>query len=223
MIKYYQISNFKSLVDFRIRQPKFAVLIGLNGAGKTTILQAFDFLSQMMNGRMDEWLILRGWDKTDIASKLVSLSNVNFSVVTGETNKYAELWQGSFNRKELACLTEDVGSWKSRDIKEHIFRLRDRQYRIADRNFVPVAFSYQGSILSQLRDSELSPELKNVRDTLRNIRSLELLSPHLMRQRTRDSAADIGIGGEKLSAYLHSIKGGDKQHLLELLRTFYPV
>jgi len=43
-----------------------------------------------------------------------------------------------------------------------------------------------------------------------------------MRQRTRDNAAGIGIGGEKLSAYLHSIKGGDKQHLLELLRTFYP-
>lgn len=43
-----------------------------------------------------------------------------------------------------------------------------------------------------------------------------------MRQRTRDSATSIGIGGEKLSAYLHAIKGGDKQHLLELLRTFYP-
>ena len=85
-----------------------------------------------------------------------------------------------------------------------------------------VAFSYQGSILSQLRDTELTPALKSTRDTLRDIRSLELLSPHLMRQRTRDNAASIGIGGEKLSAYLHSIKGGDKQHPLELLRTFYP-
>lgn len=119
-------------------------------------------------------------------------------------------------------MIETATVWKSGKLVNEIFRLRDRQYRIDNRDAAPVAFSYQGSILSQLRDSELNPELKSIRDTLRNIRSLELLSPHLMRQRTRDSADSIGIGGEKLSAYLHSIKGGDKQHLLELLRTFYP-
>lgn len=223
MIKYCSISNFKSLVGFRITPPKFTVLIGLNGAGKTTILQAFDFLSQLMNGRIDEWLTSRGWDKADIASKLVATSNITFGTATTSSNRNASgLWVGSFNRKELACLIEDAELWENDELKKEIFRLKDRQYRIDDREMAPVAFSYQGSILSQLRDSELSPELKSIRDTLRNIRSLELLSPHLMRQRTRDSAASIGIGGEKLSAYLHSIKGGDKQHLLDLLRTFYP-
>ncbi|MGK5077127.1 AAA family ATPase [Janthinobacterium sp. HLX7-2] len=223
MIKYCHISNFKSLVSFRVDLPKFTVLIGLNGAGKTTILQAFDFLSQLMNGRIDEWLTSRGWDKADIASKLVSTSNIAFGVTTSFSNGTASgLWVGSFNRKELACFTEEAELVENGKLTEELFRLKDRQYRIEDRDSVPVAFSYQGSILSQLRDSELGPGLKHIRDTLRNIRSLELLSPHLMRQRTRDSAASIGIGGEKLSAYLHSIKGGDKQHLLDLLRTFYP-
>lgn len=223
MINQYRISNFKSLVDFRINLPKFSVLIGLNGAGKTTILQAFDFLSQLMNGKIDEWLSTRGWDKADITSKLVPTSNIIFGTETSPTNENSpNFWTASLNRKELACLGEVAQTWENNKFKKSLLILKDRQYRIDDRASAPVAFSYQGSILSQLRDSELSPELKNIRDTLRNIRSLELLSPHLMRQRSRDSAASIGIGGEKLSAYLHSIKGGDKQHLLDLLRTFYP-
>ena len=103
MIEYCRIGNFKSLVDFEIDLPKFTVLIGLNGAGKTTILQAFDFLSQLMNGRVDEWLTSRGWDRADIASKLISTSNITFGTLTNlSLEKGGELWFGSFNRKELA-------------------------------------------------------------------------------------------------------------------------
>lgn len=220
MITDFAISNFKSLADFEIIFPKFAVLIGLNGAGKTTVLQALDFLSQVMHGNVGTWLASRGWEKADIACKLLATSNVDIHAATINNSK-TTYWHGSFNRKELACLREFAMTGTSHDI-ELIFRLRERQYRMAGNESVPVTFGYQGSILSQLRDSELSPELKGMRDTLRSIRSLELLSPHLMRQRTRDNADSIGVGGEKLSAYLHSIKGGDKQHLLELLRNFYP-
>ncbi|KAB8044424.1 AAA family ATPase [Janthinobacterium aquaticum] len=225
MIKYLGVSNFKSLVEFKIHLPKFTVLIGLNGAGKTTILQAFDFASQLMSGKIDEWLISRNWDKADIASKLVSSSNISFtSAIQLENRKEIVVWSSSLNRKELSCLTEIASLLE--DIKdgeaEEIFLLKDRQYRMKNEDPIPVVFNYQGSLLSQLRDTELGLELKSLRDMLRNIRSLELLSPHLMRQRTRDNAESIGIGGEKLSAYLHSIKGGDKQHLLELLRNFYP-
>ena len=55
-----------------------------------------------------------------------------------------------------------------------------------------------------------------------NIRSLELLSPHLLRKRSRAQDKDIGAGGEKLSGFLASLKGEQKAHLVELLRTLYP-
>jgi predicted ATPase len=122
-----------------------------------------------------------------------------------------------FNRKELACLFE-TAYFNS----EQIYTLKARHYRIAGHEKQPVTFTYQGSLLSQLRDSELTPELKLIRDSLRQIRSLELLSPHLMRHRTRDAATDVGTGGEKLSAFLYSIKGAEKSALIELLKTFYP-
>lgn len=46
-ISRLEVNNFKSLVDFEMDLPKFSCLIGLNGAGKSTVLQFIDFLSQL--------------------------------------------------------------------------------------------------------------------------------------------------------------------------------
>ena len=66
------------------------------------------------------------------------------------------------------------------------------------------------------------PSILEFRDAMRHVRSLELLSPQLLRKSARSSDKDIGAGGEKLAGYLHTIKGEDRQRLLELLKSFYP-
>ncbi len=58
----------------------FTCLIGLNGAGKTTVLQAIDFLAQLMNGHLTEWLKQRDWKATDLLCKLVKKRTVGFTV-----------------------------------------------------------------------------------------------------------------------------------------------
>lgn len=221
MIKSLRMSNFKSLVDFSLLLPKFTVLIGMNGSGKTTILQAFDFVSQLMDGKLEQWLSSRGWTIADLGSRFSNNTNIVGAVgYEGETERL--LWWQSLNRKEMACLTEFVSVFKNGNFDDDIYKLKDRHYKIDDRDSMPVTFTYQGSLLSQLRDAELNPLLRDLRDSLRGIRSLELLSPHLMRQRTRDSASDIGMGGEKLSSFLYSFKGDLKKELLDLLIKFYP-
>ncbi|MFY8134268.1 MAG: AAA family ATPase, partial [Aquimonas sp.] len=55
MIKHFYIDNFKSLVDFRLSPEggslaKFTCLVGLNGAGKSTVLQALDFIGHLASG-----------------------------------------------------------------------------------------------------------------------------------------------------------------------------
>ena len=49
-------NGFKSLVDFRIELANFTCLIGMNGVGKSTVLQFLDFLSQLMRGDVKGWL-----------------------------------------------------------------------------------------------------------------------------------------------------------------------
>ena len=42
-ISRLEVENFKSLVDFRMDLVKFTCLVGLNGSGKSTVLQFVDF------------------------------------------------------------------------------------------------------------------------------------------------------------------------------------
>lgn len=221
MIRSVQFSNFKSLVDLYFRLPKFVVLIGMNGAGKTTILQALDFLSQTMKGDIDDWLEARNWTAADLGSKLTSSSNISLGAEVGGVSGTAPslAWSAMFNRKELACLSE-LGFVPGGS--NHFYNVKGRRYKIEGQESQSVTFSYQGSLLSQLRENDLTPLTRQLRDALRSIRSLELLSPHLMRQRTRGSAEDVGAGGEQLSAFLYSIKGEEKSALIKLLKTFYP-
>lgn len=55
-IKRITVDNFKSLVGFDLSLSKFNCLVGLNGSGKSTVLQFFDFLSQQFRGDIDDWL-----------------------------------------------------------------------------------------------------------------------------------------------------------------------
>ncbi|WP_218314909.1 AAA family ATPase [Halomonas sp. 18071143] len=225
MIHHIRIDNFKSLVDFEIGLSRFSCLVGLNGAGKSTVLQALDFISQQMRGDIDGWLEQRQWEPRDLGSKLTAKQNVDISVQV-ETEKHGLIeWSASFNRQSLRCTTEeafcdgvrllkveDAEFWIDRSVKQG--SLRDVRSEIM--------FEYQGSILSQLKRKQIGEPLQALKEVLANIRSLDLLSPEHLRQRTRDSAGHLGLGGQKLSAYLHEQGSEVRQRLLEKLQHAYP-
>jgi predicted ATPase len=122
----------------------------------------------------------------------------------------------------LRCTKEDVVLIQPSKTDAKVLRSNGQIYSLGGRESQSIAFEYQGSILSALKDSELSAELLEFRDALRRVRSLELLSPEKLRKSARVSEHDIGSGGEKLSAYLDTIKGERKVKLVGLLQKFYP-
>lgn len=217
MIKRIAVRNFKSLGEITLNLGKFNCLIGMNGTGKSTVLQALDFLSQIMLGQVDEWLDGRNWSIKDLNCKLRKDSNISVGVEF-ET-KFGEklTWVGIFNRIELRCTSETL---KINGVVE--FSSKDQRFRIEEKPLQDIPFVYQGSLLSLLKDSELPQSILEFRDSMRRIRSLELLSPQLMRKSARINDVDIGAGGEKLAGYLHGIKGEPRKKLVELLKLFYP-
>ncbi len=217
MIKKIGVRNFKSLADFDFKLSKFNCLIGMNGAGKSTVLQAIDFIAQLLEGDVDKWLERRKWTAQELNCKLLSRSNIGLGIEYQTKNGNQITWRCLFNRHELLCSTEEI----TMDGVEQL-RVKSKQYRIGENSDTEIAFKYQGSILSQLRDSELPAPILEFRDGMRRILSLELLSPELLRQRARSSDVDIGAGGEKLSAFLHGIKGEKRDSLIKLLQSFYP-
>ncbi|EIK44762.1 RecF/RecN/SMC N terminal domain, putative [Cellvibrio sp. BR] len=219
-------------MDFELNLEKFTCLVGLNGAGKSTVLQAMDFLSQLMIGNLDDWLKQRQWDSADLNSKLTSKSNINFKVVVDHPNFGEIIWSGSVNRKSLNCTSERVEVNKAmylrvddayctiaRDINTTKILNEIKVPHIAEK--FPIVFEYQGSILSGLKESQINPALQALKNVIVEIRSLDLLSPELLRSRNKSADGKLGLGGEKLSAFIHESGFAVKEKLKSELVSVY--
>ncbi len=219
MIVSLTIRNFKSIADLNINFEKFTCLVGLNGAGKSSLLQALDLASHLMKGDVEAWLQRRNWDAQDLHSKLTTASNILiFITVQLETGQRLK-WKAAFNRHSLSCTREEVIDLQT---QKTIFNSFKGRYSVDGTESSKINFNFEGSLLSHLKKEILTDNLLALREKITSIRSFELLSPHLMRSASRDSCTDIGAGGEKLASFLHSMKGPARDTLVSLLRKFYP-
>jgi predicted ATPase len=229
MITKLHIENFKSLADFDLppnglRLGKFTCLVGLNGSGKSTLLQAVDFLAHLVTGDVGAWLAQRDWKNTELATQLGGKRSpiIAFRVALDDADGGNLVWHGRFNTTQLRCTFERVEA-----AGRALLELNDAKLfvagegAIAEPKLEPLKFVFQGSVLSAVALQKAASGIGRVKDTLANLKSLELLSPQLMRRRAR-KAEDIGAGGEKLSAFLGTFKPEQRRQLLDRLREFYP-
>jgi len=226
MLKRFYIDNFKSLMDFSLPSkvettplPAFSCLVGLNGAGKSTILQAFDFVAQLPSGKLDDWLSNRRWKNSELASKFSKKFTINFDLLLSSGGSEIR-WSGSFNTNSLRCTIETV-----KRNQETILEVSEGRLSYLNENeriTMPVKdFLYQGSVLSILNDLNLAPGLAAVKEFASGLKSLELLNPQLIKNRSRD-AEDVGIGGEKLTGFIYSLSNNQKATVIQELKKFYP-
>lgn len=228
MIESVHIENFKSLANVTLHMGHFTALIGMNGAGKSTVLQALDFISHLMTGDVEAWLKTRGWKAADLRSKQLNERGISVSVVWRVSEDVKLTWWAVFNTGLMRC-TRDWTSLEEQHGQElsmtKLTLLDGSRFYIDGRKWEEVRFTYGGSILASIKDKELPEPVLAMRNALRKIRSLELLSPQLLRKRSRVAEGEdrnIGAGGENLSAFLGTLQGAQRDQLLKLLKTFYP-
>lgn len=220
MIQSVSIDNFKSLVDFNIELSNFNVLVGLNGAGKSTVLQGIDLLSQMMQGEIDQWLTQRQWESSDLNSKLSSKKNIAFTVKFALNPEQTLTWTGSFNLTSLHCTTETIklGEDTLLQVQKGTVKYISSKGKSSQSD---IMFTYQGSILSALKEHNLDDSLLSFKQSLLNVRSLDLLSPEQLRAKSISANGKLGLGGERLSAFLHEIKADEKNKISNELKKVY--
>lgn len=248
MITRFYIDNFKSLVDFDLELAKFNCLIGLNGAGKSTVLQALDFVSAMMTGDVVDWLENRKWHPYNLCSNL-DKSFVIKTVLDLEIKSGKYQWSSIFNTNGLECLEEKIISLSDDRI---IFLNQNGKYAFDNSLDVPIAFEYTGSVLSQIKPELMSAEVLAFKNHLVSLRSLDLLSPQNLRKpaqvdpsyqknsggksryplgfpilegkphRGRVIKSDIGMEGEQLPVFIHNLTSPQRKKLVDQLRGYYP-
>jgi predicted ATPase len=241
-IKSIKVDNFKSLVNFELPLAKFSCLVGLNGSGKSTVLQFFDFLSQQFRGDLNGWLKKRQWEPSDLNSKLTRKQNIDFEVSLSHVghSEFEIKWSASFNRQMLRCTSERVEwnnqlllkvengnyqAWTLQNIELAASPTRQITVTSLKRREILsgyIAFDYQGSVISQIKDSQLPKEIRQLKDFFIHLHALDLLAPELLRQRTRDAGNSLGLGGEKLSAFLYGLGEEKRSDIQAKLAKIYP-
>jgi predicted ATPase len=222
-IRSITVKNFKSLVDFRLDLEKFNCLIGLNGAGKSTVLQLIDFVGQQVRGKIDEWLAEREWGAKDIASKLTSGPTVDFAVsLVADSGGTDVTWEARFDPSKLHCTFERIVTPEGTlDVENGHVRMIDLTVHSPGLD-AGIAFSYQGSILSQLDDERLPPSLLDFKKYFKTVKSFDLLSPQLLRKPTREVGGGLGLGGQRLASLVDEIEIVKHGGLVLALQKVYP-
>ncbi|MDQ7016883.1 MAG: AAA family ATPase [Gammaproteobacteria bacterium] len=222
-ITHLHADNFKSLVNFDLPMAPFSCLVGLNGSGKSTVLQLLDFIAQQFKGDIKNWLESRQWKAADLNSKLTRKSNISL-FVTLQFEGVEFQWVAGFNRQTLRCTSERVTA-----NGQVVLKVEEGHYVIYNeqgKNTVlfrgDIAFDYQGSILSQLKASQLTPYLLDLKNFFIQLESLDLLSPELLRRRTREAKGKLGLGGQNLSAFLYELNEKHRATLFAKTNTIYP-
>jgi len=239
MLTRFEIDNFKSLVEFSLpgvgTAPlgQFVCLVGLNGSGKSTVLQALDFVSQLAVGDVNKWLAMRGWEKKELVNKSTKKRSIVFTLVFKD--RLGELvWNGSYNylqdrcTKEELVFTPNINSSSKVLPKEPVsFQSDSGSIRGSGGFRRDIESEYSGSIFNRLKTKSIGSieHAGNVvlllRYFLLGVKSLELLSPHSMRKRSK-KAVDLGLGGESLAAFVYGLSGGEKDTLFNEIVKFYP-
>ena len=264
MITGITIKNFKSLADFSMSLDQFNCLIGLNGAGKTTVLQALAFIGYLASGKTD----FRGWQKKDIITNGSTQRIIMFEVElhingktdvswTGEITLRGEetvVWSGKYNIDKQRFTEEKIVSLSGQhelhmphnnpvfpfstlpnmtylSLKENQLSYLDdlpleahnmiesMVYRNHLNNKKLSDYNFEGSVLAAFKFS--NPTIQAVKKELQSLKSLEQLSPNILRHVSQKNDS-MGLSGEGLPGFLSSMSESDAKALAETLSVFYP-
>ncbi len=224
-IKSIEVIGFKSLVKLKLDLPKFCCLTGLNGSGKSTVLQFIDFAAQQVRGEIADWLRLRGWKNRDVLSKLTSTKEITFHITLEQSNNHDLRWTATFDPHRLMCVSETIqptDTTAGQAADSPILQVANGRYRLSKRDEQAIEFNYQGSILSGLLDDKLPSALREVKTFLSTTESLDMLTPERLRERVREARGTLGIGGRNLSAFLADAAAPNIADLTKTLRRAYP-
>jgi hypothetical protein len=145
--------------------------------------------------------------------------------VVNEEGEGGVKWNAIFNPVSLACTSEHIETpGATLDVERGNIRIIEFERDGSGKREVlneSISFSYQGSVLSQLKVERLPAALIGFRNYFTSITSLDLLSPELLRQRTREADGSIGLGGQILSAFLFELDTAKREKLARELKKAY--
>ncbi len=234
MITSIFIDNFKSFVNFQIALKPITVFVGNNGCGKSSFLQALDFLSCIIRNDFSFFLEQRQLKVENIKSKqLSSKRDITFSVQFSfpKINKKL-LWKiviGTNATKNAMFLVSESIENISTEQKILEYKLGETSYISDEKGSKKVleglnSLTFTSSVLRMINfpnDSAFS-EFNQIKDFLLNSDAFDLLDTDSMRQGSRSVSQTIGNKGKQIASFIKSLSAEQKEKFNKKINSIYP-
>jgi predicted ATPase len=246
MLRKMTIRNFKAIQNMTIEFSPLTVLIGGNACGKTTILQALDFLRSVAIWDIPVYLKERGWTFDELKSQFDSgrekpvefISNFDFEIDgisesiqwTFIVNHVKDRWQ----IKEEIVKTGDNSILFSRGYGRGGPVTAGNVNAVARDSFPAPGVSahnineilLEASWLKYLRFTDNNPLLFALKNFLTKSTFFGLLSPDSIRKGNNyKEAYDVGSGGISVAPFIHCLSDDLRKTLNGMVSQFagFPV
>jgi predicted ATPase len=227
MLKKLTIRNFKAIRDMTIEFTPLTVLIGGNSCGKSTVLQALDFLRSAVVRDIPEYLRERGWTFADLKSQcddgqkkpMEFISLYEFQI----SHKARKLsWNIMIDFQDKKWIIKEI-------VKDETSNEVLLSFNFPEENTItsgikktgaPKSFSglsFEASAMKYIDKSLLyNDSYFALKSFLSNSKSYDLLSTDRIRSGKKISdVSNIGLGGENLAHYIHTCMSPEQRKKLE--------
>jgi predicted ATPase len=243
-LRRFTIENYKALgyVDVHVRSD-ILFLIGVNGAGKSSLLQALSLVRYFRQGQTGQFFKDRGWTPGDVRPRTVNVAplraatgdevhqsrgrNLVISLAL-EDEGYFLLWRFEWSYLRERSLDESVWILDPGDtVPRRVFGVTNGKVsgvkEIARLSLLP------GSVFDVVRPEDIGSSdsdtslLEKLKVWTDGIISLELLDPTTMRSRLRGDGPGVGPQGERLATFLADLPADAKDRVVQRMARFYPI
>ncbi len=230
MLESLSLASFKGFPSAELPLRPFTMLIGPNGVGKSSVLQAIALLAGVVQGSLAEFLRDQEWDYEDLPHlRARSLRlGVTATVRLGKSLVRWELQCGT--RKHPGIAAERVVRLGNAGTETLLLERDGRKMsRLEENTGKPerIEQTLGGSWLGSLRapDRRRFPTLLELAEWARGIHPYLMLDPLRLRAPGRGAADDIGAHGEQLATFLAGLRQRDPKaipRLIKRVRAHYP-
>lgn len=229
MFKRLVVNNFKSLVRFSIEFSPMTVLIGNNASGKSTVLQALDFLCNSVKEDFAIIIERRDWKVENIKSKLTNANNriISFEseiVLQGQDGEEcAYTWNMAVTafsgKNQMLLSSEKIARKDSGEILlEYMAGKGGFIQGTESINEISPSFRMKASVLKMIENTnEIQQDVCKIRDFLIRSCSFELLAPSEMRLSSRGDVDTIGMSGKNLPSFIKKMNEEKKRRFMDKL------
>lgn len=188
----FHIENFKALANFDLPPEgfelgQFTCLVGLNGSGKSTVLQALEFVAAVVKGTETSYLQWNLWKSEELKSKLYTPYRdeikISIELDIDENSNYT--WRATYSLPEGRCIeesiTESTGDERLLYLHNQTLSARLRSGEISQDS---IRYKYYGSIISALSlrhfDSRIEDFASTISEVTSSYSAVEQRAKHLL-------------------------------------------